>query len=128
MFNPDASLLAIAESVVTLWDTGTGELVNQLPYGTSGRQLSIAFSPDSKQLAIAHEFQVTIVSIETGGVLREFSGGAPIYWSANGDFVIYTKDVEAAINTIGFRNIAVNEDIAVIEYPLRVLTKLCAKR
>jgi WD40 repeat protein len=54
-FSPDGRLLAITPDGVTIWRTGDWRRINQLHApGTTPTGLGLAFSPDSRVLAIGH--------------------------------------------------------------------------
>ncbi|HEX5443267.1 MAG TPA: hypothetical protein VFW87_05550, partial [Pirellulales bacterium] len=55
LFSPDAKYLATTPGGVTLWRTGDWKPLRQLhAQGTTPTGLSIAFSPDSRVLAVGH--------------------------------------------------------------------------
>lgn len=66
-FSPDSSRVAIAtrEDGATIYDTGTGDQVQQLELGTSGAD-DLAFSPDGRQLVVAQYRQLTRWDVATG--------------------------------------------------------------
>ena len=55
-----------------LWDAGTGKLLRQLLGADEHQVWSVAFTPDGKRLVGG---SVRLLDVQTGRVLREFSGG-----------------------------------------------------
>ena len=55
LFSPDGRLLAVTPDGITIWSTSDWRLINQLhAQGTTPTGLGLAFSPDSRVLAVGH--------------------------------------------------------------------------
>jgi WD40 repeat protein/serine/threonine protein kinase len=79
-FTRDGQILATADEAgrVRLWDWGTGQLQKIYKEGNNDRVYSLAFSPDSKLLAIGGNQIVQVLEVATGqerSVLRGHGNG-----------------------------------------------------
>jgi WD40 repeat protein len=99
-FSPDGSVLAIgADSKVVLWDTGSETRRIEFPTQT-GRTVALAFSRDSKMLAVAGDRSLTILDAATGhnvpGAVPKLRGVTTVAFSPSGH-ALATGDNEGHI-------------------------------
>ncbi|MBN1428459.1 MAG: PD40 domain-containing protein [Anaerolineae bacterium] len=97
-FSPDAQLVAatyawtISDShkgdgeTLAIWNVKTGEMLRTLSpaKGDGQGRTTIAWSPDSKWLATTSFGDLYLWDVETGDVLKDFTGAQYITWSPDG--------------------------------------------
>ena len=73
-FSPDGQFLASSgsEQAVLLWSTQDWQIARRFDFdGEPGYPKSIAFSPDWKTMAASSPYQVKLISVEKGNLLKE---------------------------------------------------------
>jgi WD40 repeat protein len=70
-FSPDSRLLAAGtqDRSVTIWELSTGKQLTQFKESKDGVALSIAFSPDSNNVAIGRDGIVRLFNVNTGSLI-----------------------------------------------------------
>lgn len=131
-WSPDGTKLAVGilkefqdhgEAVLTVWDTSTWQIVFQPTFENNlvnERILDIAWSPDSRSIAISTDFNGVIAfDVESGKIIshqKEFASSVmDIDWSPDGSRLISTSDM-----AYGIRRWKVKNDEAVRLFDQRV--------
>jgi WD40 repeat protein len=70
-FSPDGKVLAagVSDGAVCLWEAATGKLLRRFDVGAAWQWPGIAFSPDSKRLAVAAGSELSLWDVATGARL-----------------------------------------------------------
>lgn len=123
----NASLLAMAEREITIWDAASGELLRRLPYPPdfdTNFSWYMQFSPDAETLAFLGDTQIWLMRTSDGEVLQSFPATGMTGWTHDGRYLIYryeeVADVARDVNIIIFQDINAQADVAFLEAPLEV--------
>jgi WD40 repeat protein len=82
-FSPDNSVLAVHNGTSTVWNLRvrpSKTLANWERYWVEGLTFAFAFSPDSRTLASATEFRLTLRDPATGTIRKEWQFPGAIRW------------------------------------------------
>ncbi len=88
LFSPDGHTVALARLGVWLWDVGTGKLLRFIDIAPSGGLHSMAFSPNSKQLAVTtYDAMLLVLDSQSGQPVLTLQGrlvdGNVVYSAVN---------------------------------------------
>lgn len=88
LFSPDGQTVAIAQDGVWLWDAATGKLLRYIDVSQYGGIYDLAFSPDSKRMAItAYDAALLILDVHNGRPVLTLQGrledGKVVYSATN---------------------------------------------
>lgn len=82
-YSPDGKLLATtSDNQLRLWRLSDGALVREFA-GSTGSGYTVAFSPDGRLLATSG----SLYNVDTGALVRNFSGGDPVAFSSDGTLI-----------------------------------------